>query len=185
MFVKRVILIAFLIGAYFYQNKAQEAASLTNEEIDEYKEQSKQLILFLEGTLNFLGDPNEVPSEKDIIINQSFAKIFQSDETQVEDDLDPNRKMALNKDVQAYLKDVDFFFKEVQFLFEITTIDQLVNDNGQTVFKITLNRNLNGITVNADTIENNQIRYVEINLNPVQAEYIAVRIIRVFGLGLT
>ncbi len=170
MYLKRIILISILLTGFSLVNKAQEAVSLTTEEIDEYKEQSKQLIQFLEGTLNFLGDPREVPSEKDIIINQSFVKIFQSDETQIEDDLDPNRMMALNKDVQAYLKDVDFFFTEVQFSFEINAVDQLVNDNGQMVFKISLNRNLKGITVDLDTIENNQIRYVEINLNPVQKD---------------
>lgn len=150
--------------------KSQDAVSLSPEEIAAYEKQSRQLVQFLEGTLNFLGNPNEVPSEKDIIINQSYTKIFQSDETQIEDDLDPNRMMALNKNVQAYLKDVDFFFKEVQFAFEVNALDQLVNDNGQMVFKITLNRNLKGITIENDTLENNQIRYVEINLNPVQKE---------------
>ena len=170
MYLKRIILIVILLTGFSRINKAQEAVSLTTEEIDEYIGQSKQLVQFLEGTLNFLGDPGEVPSDKDIIINQSFIKIFQSDETQIEDDLDPNRDMALNKDVQAYLKDVDFFFKKVQFSFEINTVDQLVNDNGQMVFKISLNRNLKGVTVNMDTIDNNQIRYVEINLNPVQKE---------------
>lgn len=150
--------------------KPQETVTLTPEEIENYTEQSKELIQFLEGTLNFLGDPNEVTSEKDIIINQSYAKMFQSNETQIEDDLDPHREMALNKDVQAYLKDVDFFFKRAHFTFEINSIDQLVNDNGQMVFKVTLNRNLNAITVDNDSINNNQIRYVEINLNPVDKD---------------
>jgi len=81
MYLKRIILISILLIGFSLVNKAQEAVSLTTVEIDEYKEQSKQLIRFLEGTLNFLGDPREVPSEKDIIINQSFVKIFQSDET--------------------------------------------------------------------------------------------------------
>lgn len=170
MYIKGITLLAFFIFISSWSVKSQEAVSLTPEEIEGYTEQSKQLVHFLEGTLNFLGDPNEVPSEKDIIINQSFAKIFQSDETQIEDDLDPNRMLALNKDVQAYLKDVDFFFKKVQFSFEINAVDQLVNDNGQMVFKISLNRNLKGVTIDLDTIENNQIRYVEINLNPVQKD---------------
>lgn len=170
MYFRRISIAFILLIVISWSNRAQESASLTPEEIDDYSEQSKQLIYFLEGTLNFLGDPNEVPSEKDIIINQSYAKMFQDDETQVEDDLDPNRDMALNKDVQAYLKDVDFFFDQVRFSFEINAVDQLVNDNGQLVFKVTLNRNLKGITVDRDSIENNQIRYVEINLNPVQKD---------------
>lgn len=170
MHIRKITLLLLLAVVNLWHVKAQDIVSLTPDEISAYEEQSQQLIQFLEGTLNFLGDPKEVPSEKDIIINQSFIKIFQSDETQIEDDLDPKRMMALNKDVQAYLKDVDFFFKTVTFSFEINALDQLVNDNGQMVFKITLNRNLKGITIDNDTLENNQIRYVEINLNPVQKE---------------
>lgn len=170
MYCRKITLLILLTVINLWNIKSQDIVSLSPDEISDYEEQSQQLIQFLEGTLNFLGDPNEVPSEKDIIINQSFIKIFQSDETQIEDDLDPKRMMALNKDVQAYLKDVDFFFKEVNFAFEISALDQLVNDNGQMVFKVTLNRNLKGITIDNDTLENNQIRYVEINLNPVQKE---------------
>lgn len=170
MQLRRITLISYLVVFSIITAWSQETVSLTPEEVEGYTEQSKQLIQFLEGTLNFLGDPNEVTSEKDIIINQSYAKIFQSDETQVEDDLDPNREMALNKDVQAYLKDIDFFFKKVHFTFEINAVDQLVSDNGQLVFKVTLNRHLKGVTVDNDTLDNNQIRYVEINLNPVDKD---------------
>ncbi len=149
---------------------AQETPQLSAEEINDYTEQTKQLVKYLEGTLNFLGDPTQVPSEKDIIINDSYLKIFQSDETQIEDDLDPNRIMALNKDVQAYMKDVVFFFKRVSFSFEINSVDQLVNDAGQIYFKVTMNRNLEGITITGDSLNNNQIRYMEVNLDQIQKE---------------
>jgi len=109
MYLRKITFFTILLIMLSWLGKAQDAVSLTPDEITAYEEQSKQLIQFLEGTLNFLGDAKEVPAEKDIIINQSYAKIFESDETQIEDDLDPNREMALNKDVQAYLKDVDFF----------------------------------------------------------------------------
>ncbi len=46
----------------------------------------------------------------------------------------------------------------------------MVTDSGIIVFKLTLNRHLQGITVNNDTIENNQLRFIEINLDPDQRE---------------
>lgn len=149
---------------------AQNDSTLTVEQINHYSIQSKQLINYLEGTLNFLGDPEELPSDKDIIINSSFLKIFVNGEVQIEDDLDENRELPLNKDVQAYLKDIDFFYKKVNFGFEIEKTEQLVTDSGVIVFKLTLNRHLEGITVDNDTVNNNQLRFIEINLDPFQKD---------------
>jgi len=160
-------ILVLLSGILTAQN---EETKLTAEEIADYTRQSEELINYLEGTLNFLGDPTQVTAEKDIIINESYVKIFESDETQVEDDLDPNREMAMNKNVQAYLKDIVFFFKNVTFAFEINNVEQLVSESGVVVFKITMNRNLTGVTINNDTLNNNQLRYVEINLNAVQKD---------------
>ena len=143
---------------------------LTANQIDEYSNQSKQLIKYLEGTLNFLGNPDELPSDKDIIFNNSYLKIFKNNKVQIEDDLDENREISLNKDVQAYLKDIDFFYKNVKFQYEIDEIVQLVSDSGVIVFKLTLNRHLQGVTVNNDTIDNNQLRFIEINLDPLQRD---------------
>ena len=148
----------------------QEKSDLTSEELENYSEQARQMVDYLEGTLNFLGDPTQTTSDKDIIINSSFLKMFQSEETQIEDDLDPNREMAMNKDVQAYLKDIVFFYKRVTFGFEVNGIDQLVNEKGQVYFKVTMNRHLDGITVEGDSISNNQLRYMEINLDQVQKD---------------
>ncbi len=142
-----------------------QESTISAEDMTTYKVDAEQLVSYLEGTLNFLGDPNEVIAEKDIIFNESYLKIFQDAETQVEDDLDDKRKTPLNKDVQAYLKDVMFFYKKVTFSFHINSIDQMVNQNGQVFFKVTTNRNLQGITVNGDTINNNLVRYFEMNLN--------------------
>lgn len=149
---------------------AQNDSTLTIEQIEVFSEQSKQLISYLEGTLNFLGDTKELPSDKEVIINSSFLKIFADQKVQVEDDLDENRDQPLNKDVQAYLKDIGFFYKNVKFHFEIEKTEQLVTDNGVIVFKLTLNRHLEGININNDTINNNQLRFVEINLDPFQRD---------------
>jgi len=146
------------------------SVSLSADEIESYQEQSKMMISYLEGTLNFLGDPEEVIAEKEIIINQSYLKVFLDSEVQIEDDLDENRDVPLRKDVQAYLKDVMFFYKQVKFELEVSSIDQIVNDKGDIVFKLSVNRKLIGITVNNDTVENNLLRFIEINLDPFKKD---------------
>ncbi len=147
--------------------QAQPAAvKLTPQEEAVYKTQCRQMMEYLEGTLNFLGNPANPPAEKEIIINESYLKIFQNDKVQIEGDLDAHRVVPLHKDVQAYLKDVVFFFKKVSFSFHITDIRALPKPNGSIYFKVTMNRTLKGITVKGDTVDNQQLRYVEINLDP-------------------
>jgi len=143
---------------------AQNSA-LTPDEIANYQEDAGYLVSYFEGTLNFLGDPTEVAAEKDIILNESYLKIFKNPEIQIEDDLDERRETPLNKNVQAYLKDVMFFYKKVSFTFHITSVEQQINQNDQVYFKVTTNRNLEGITVTGDTVSNNLVRYFEINLD--------------------
>ncbi len=167
-FKKIIFLISLLI--LFITINAQNSVQLSADEVDAYSKQSEQIIKYFEGTLNFLGDPNEVASEKDIIINESYLKIFVDDQMQIEDDLDENREIPISKDVQAYLKDVNFFYKEVSFTFVVNSIENFVNDNGQIYFKASVNRNLKGITITDDTIDNNQIRYFEINLNAIDKD---------------
>lgn len=161
-----LVLLLILFGNVDAQNTKQ----LDSEEIEFYSKQSEQIIKYLEGTLNFLGDKTEVASEKDIIINESFLKIFVDDRVQIEDDLDENREIAISKDVQAYFKDIDFFFKEAKFNFIVNKVENFVNDKGQIYFKASVNRNLKGITIEDDTIDNNQIRYFEINLNTIEKD---------------
>jgi len=163
---EKIIALVFIL-TIFSGLQAQNTVSLSAEEVESFSKQSEQIIHYLEGTLNFLGDPEEVASEKEIIINDSYLKVFVDDKVQIEDDLDENREIALSKDVQAYLKDVDFFFKEVYFIFEVISVENFVNDKGQIYFKVSVNRNLKGITITDDTVNNNQIRYFEINLNTI------------------
>ena len=162
------LLLGFIFFGLFIQ--AQDEPQLTAEEIASYSEQSKQMVKYLEGTLNFLGDPNNVASEKDIIINQSFLKMFESDEVQIEDDLDENREIAISKDVQAYLKDIVFFYKKVTFSFEVNAVEQFINEKNQIYFKVTATRELQGITIDNDTVSNNLIRYLEVNLDPYKQD---------------
>ncbi|PLX13374.1 MAG: hypothetical protein C0598_03860 [Marinilabiliales bacterium] len=46
-------------------------------------------------------------------------------------------------------------------------MENFINEKGQVYFKLMVNRNLQGITINDDTINNNLLRYIEINLNAI------------------
>jgi len=143
----------------------QQDANLTPEELERHKERVVDLVNYLEGTLNFLGDPKSVVKEKEIVINDSYLKIFKDDKVQVEDDLDESREVPLHKDVQAYLKDIEFFFRTVKFKFHISDITFNTNENNLNYFKVTLNRDLEGITVNGDSVANRKVRFMEVNLD--------------------
>ncbi len=170
MQIKHLIGLSFLLFLTNLSAVCQTEPNLSAEEIEAYSQQSRQMVSYLEGTLNFLGNPDEVASEKEIIINDSYAKFFESEDVQIEDDLDENREIALSKDVQAYLKDIDFFYKKVSFTYEVNSVENFINDKGQVYFKLMVNRNLQGITINDDTINNNLLRYIEINLNAIDKD---------------
>ena len=142
----------------------------TPEQIDGFKDQSTQIVKFFEGTLNFLADKGNPVKEKQTIINESYEKTFWDDKVQIEDDLDEKRLVTLFKDVQAYLSDVDFFFKRAKFLYTVQDVNVMTNDIGQTYFKVTANRNLTGITVNSDSVNNNKVRYFEINYDETKEQ---------------
>jgi hypothetical protein len=144
---------------------AQNKGSLTPQELEKYKQKVTDLVKYTESTLNFLGDPKSIMKEKEIVINESYLKMFLNDKVQVEDDLDENREVPLYKDVQAYLKDIGFFYRRVKFEFVIADITHLVNDQNNHYFKVTFNRSLNGLTVTGDSVSSRKVRYMEINLN--------------------
>jgi Leucine-rich repeat (LRR) protein len=144
---------------------AQDKDALSPEDIENYKKQVNNLVKYLEETLNFLGDPANVAKEKEIIINESYLKIFKDDKVQIEDDLDAKREVPLRKDVQAYLKDIQFFYRNVKFEFLIADINHFVNDDNLHFFKVSFNRNLDGITIEGDTVQNRKARFMEINLD--------------------
>ena len=135
----------------------------TPEQIEGFKDQSTQMVRFFEGTLNFLADKGNPVKEKQVIINESYEKTFWDSKVQVEDDLDEKRLVTLYKDVQAYLSDVDFFFKRAKFRYTVQDVSVMTNSIGQTYFMVTTNRNLSGMTVNNDSVNNNKVRYFEIN----------------------
>ncbi len=136
------------------------------EEPQDNKSRVEEIVNFLEYLLNTLGDPETSARDKDVIVTQSYTKIFRDGQVQVEDDLDENRDVITNKDVTAYLKDVNFFFRNVTFDFELQDIEESVSEDGNQYYKVSLTRNLQGITVTGDTINQTIPRYIEVNLNP-------------------
>lgn len=171
--LNRIIYISILIATILPAIPAwsQEEGALRPEEIVSYKNQVTQLMRFLEGTVNFMGDPENPFKEKEIIINESYSKIFLNDKVQIEDDLDDNREYSIYKDVQAYLKDIDFFYKQVQFTFEITGITHFVNGQGQHYFLVTLIRRMKGVTIKNDTVDSQKTRYIEVNLDLARDDF--------------
>jgi hypothetical protein len=130
-----------------------------------YQEEVRQMVSFLQYSMNVLGDPDYSAKEKDVVINESFSKIFVDDKVQIEDDLVKKRDVVTNKDVQAYLKDVDFFFKQVTFEFNIIDIDHGETPEGNMFFTVKMMRSLKGITVENDSMNSDQERYIEVNVD--------------------
>ncbi len=166
-----VLLMSLNRGLLFSQsNPSYPTSSLPPEKIEEYKEEAKQLVSFVEFLFNTLGGTNTTPKEKETIITQSYLKAFRDAEVQIEDDLVENRAVVTNKDIQAYLKDIDFFFTNVQFDFLIDEITHNVNEDNQIYFTVKTSRNLSGYTLDKQSVNRNQDRYFEINLDDVNRD---------------
>jgi hypothetical protein len=158
------LLLIVLMGNPLYAQD-QDTSGQNSGQVANYKEQIKRLIGFVQFSLNTLGDPETSTKEKEVIINESYLKAFLDDEVQIEDDLDENREMITHKDVQAYLKDVDFFFLKAEFHFDIQDIQQQVTEDGMIYFKVTANRQLKGMTIDNEEVNNTRVRYIEVNLD--------------------
>jgi len=167
--VSLVFLLAF--GALAQKTKPQKSSKKpATQKVEKAgsgnQEKVKDLVAFFQLLLNTLGSNNTSARDKEIVITESYAKVFRDAKVQVEDDLDENRSVITNKDVVAYLKDVDFFFDNVKFELIIDKIDEGVNANGQVFYKVTLRRNLTGTSVGGKQINNTIPRFIEVNYNP-------------------
>jgi Leucine-rich repeat (LRR) protein len=136
--------------------KAGAAASANDEKV-------RDLVAFFQLLLNTLGSSTTSARDKDVVITESYAKIFRDAKVQIEDDLDEDRKTITNKDVVAYLKDVDFFFTDARFEFMIDGIEEGVNANNQVFYKVSCQRNLTGTTATGQKVNNTIPRFIEVN----------------------
>jgi len=144
---------------------AQNIEGFEKQEIESYKSKAEDQVRFLEYLLNTLGSEEASHRDKDVIIRESYLKIFRDSKVQIEDDLTENRKVLINKDVTAYLKDIDFFFQEASFNFDIKSTEAFLRDNGGLSFKVELNRTLKATGIEGESILNTKTRFIEINLD--------------------
>lgn len=161
------LLIFFL---WHHETFAQDLGGYNKQEIKEFSQQVEDQVRFLQYFLNTVGSGETSARDKDVIIRESYKKIFRDDKVQVEDDLLMDRKVITNKNVTAYLKDVEFFFKDASFQFKIREVKPQLKDNGELYFEVSLDRTLTAMGINSEKIENTQPRFIEINLDKASNE---------------
>ena len=165
MIRNKLILFSLIGFVSIFSVKAQDLGSYTKEEVKDFSQKVEDQIRFLEYFLNTVGSESTSARDKDVIIRDSYSKIFRDEKVQVEDDLLLDRKVITNKDVTAYLKDVEFFFKDAQFKFKIREVKPALRENDALFFIVSLDRTLTGIGLNNEKIENTQPRFIEVNLD--------------------
>ncbi|GAB3654459.1 hypothetical protein GCM10028791_25190 [Echinicola sediminis] len=137
----------------------------SKQEIKDFGQKVEDQIQFLEYFLNTVGSGQTPARDKDVIITESYKKIFRDNKVQVEDDLVLDRQVITNKDVTAYLKDVEFFFKDASFKFKVRDVKPFLRDNGELSFSVSLDRTLSAVGLDNEKIENTKPRFVEVNLD--------------------
>ena len=167
--MKRLVFIAVLLLSCL--GLFAQKSDLSKSDIKEYSNQIREMMRYLEETFTFIGNPEASSQEKDIVFKESYIKVFQDDQVQIEDDLDENRSTIINKNVQSYLKDIDFFFKDIKFTFNINEISPQINENGETYFRVTMQRNIAGHNIQGDTVNNTCKRFVEINIDVAKKDF--------------
>lgn len=161
---KHLILLLSFLGM-FSNLYSQDMAGYSKQEIKDLSSKVEDQIHFLEYFFNTVGSQETPARDKDVIIRESYQKIFRDGKVQVEDDLLLDRKVITNKDITAYLKDIEFFFKDASFKFKVREIKPFVRDNGELSFLVSMDRTLTAIGLNQEKITNTKPRFVEINVN--------------------
>lgn len=145
--------------------QAQTIKGYTKDQVTELSSKVEDQVRFLEYLLNTVGDAQTPARDKDVIIRESYLKIFRDAKVQVEDDLLLDRKVVTNKDVTAYLKDIEFFYKTVEFKFKIREVKPGQKENGEVYFLASLDRTITAVGIGGEKISNTKPRFVEINLD--------------------
>jgi Leucine-rich repeat (LRR) protein len=134
----------------------------------------ERMLAYWSSYLNTLGDPKVPMLDKDVIVRQSYGKLFRDSAVQIEDDLDPARAVPIQKPVQAYLQDVEFFFQSAAFEHELLSIEAQQTDEGQSSWRVKTLRRLRGVDFRGDSIDAVLTRYVEINEGPQGLKIVSV-----------
>jgi Leucine-rich repeat (LRR) protein len=170
MIRSKFILIAGLFMLVCFSGTAQIIKGYSKEQVEEFSAKVEDQIRFLEYLLNTVGNSETSARDKDVIIRESYLKIFRDEKVQVEDDLLLDRKVVTNKDVTAYLKDLEFFYKNIEFKFKIREIKPAQKDNGEVYFLASLDRTLTATSLTGEKITNTKPRFVEVNLQQKSEE---------------
>ncbi|UJP64315.1 leucine-rich repeat domain-containing protein [Mongoliitalea daihaiensis] len=144
---------------------AQDIKGYSKQELKDLSSQVEDQIRFLEYFLNTVGSKDTPARDKDVIIRESYTKIFRDGKVQVEDDLLNDRKVITNKDITAYLKDIEFFFKDANFKFKIREVKPFLRDNEELSFLVSMDRTLTATGLNKEKITNTKPRFLEINVD--------------------
>lgn len=162
--IKNIFLI-ILLSLFSSIAQAQTIKGYSKEEIQEFTVKVEDQVRFLEFLLNTVGSSETSSRDKDVVIRESYLKIFRDAQVQIEDDLLLDRKVVTNKSVTAYLKDIEFFYNNVTFKFKIREIKTGEKDNGDIFFLVSLDRTLDAIGNAKEKITNTKPRFIEINLD--------------------
>ncbi len=168
----RTKLIAVLSLLFFFSLslRAQSIKGYSKDQLEELSLKVEDQVRFLEYLLNTIGNAQTPARDKDVIIRESYLKIFRDAKVQVEDDLLQDRKVITNKDVTAYLKDIEFFYKNVEFKFKIREVKPGQKENGDVFFLASLDRTLTAHGLRGEKITDTKPRFVEVNLNDKSQE---------------
>lgn len=155
----------FLLFCLSFVAQGQTIKGYSTEQLTELSTKVEDQIRFLELLLNTVGNSQTSARDKDVIIRESYLKIFQNGKVQVEDDLVFDRKVVTNKDVTAYFRDLEFFYKNIEFKFKIREIKPGQKENGQVFFLASLDRTLTATGLKGEKITNIKPRFIEVNLD--------------------
>jgi hypothetical protein len=150
--------------------QGQTIKGYSTEQLTELSIKVEDQIRFLEFLLNTVGNSQTSARDKDVIIRESYLKIFQNGKVQVEDDLVFDRKVVTNKDVAAYFRDIEFFYKNIEFKFKIREIKPGQKENGQLFFLASLDRTITATGLKGEKISNIKPRFIEVNLDEKSQE---------------
>jgi hypothetical protein len=162
---KHFILFLFSLFGTVTVGFSQNLGDYTKAEIKDLSQKVDDQIQFLEYFFNTVGSKDTPARDKDVIIRESYKKIFRDNKVQVEDDLLLDRKVITNKDVTAYLKDIEFFFKDANFKFKVREVKPFLRDNGELSFLVSMDRTLTAVGLNNEKITNTKPRFVEVNVD--------------------
>lgn len=163
--IDRICVLVILVFGVCFDLFSQSLKGYSKEQIQEYSGKVEDQIRFFEYLLNTVGAEDTPTRDKDVIIRESYLKIFQDEQVQIEDDLLLDRKVVTNKDVSSYLKDVEFFFKNARFQFNIRDIKPSQKSNGDLFFLISTDRTLEATYQDGVKIDDTKLRFFEINLD--------------------